>query len=349
MNPLAFGRAVLLVVMISLPGWALPFQNVVSLGDSLLDDPDDVRSPVAAEHVANQLGVPLTKFAEYGSTSTDLIRDGQHTRAAAQFGEGDLAMLWIGGNDFFESVLGITFGFYGFLDDLEANVDAALTTLRGAGLEVAVFNLPDLSNVPATDFIANMRKATLMWNTRLENLAATHGATVIDSFELFKRISADPTEFSLLGKTPIVDDPPLLGDCPLCVFADSVHPSSFAQGFIANEAIATLNAVFDPDGAMPIEELTLVEIAELAEVYAGDVNGDNKVSAGDLAFWQTYYGGNGIYGDADGDTDGADFLYWQQQLGLGDSGASLVGVPEPTSFAFMLLFAPLFLGCRIAC
>ncbi|NOZ38646.1 MAG: PEP-CTERM sorting domain-containing protein [Planctomycetes bacterium] len=325
------------------------FNNVVSLGDSLLDDPDGVRSPVAAEHVAERLGVPLTKFAVSGSTSDDLINAGQATQAAAQFGEGDLAMLWIGGNDFFENTLGITFGLYGFLDDLEANVDATLSTLRGAGMEVVVFNLPDLSNIPLTDGISNFRKATQQWNDRLDVLAETYEASVVDVFDLFEQLAADPSDFSLLGNTPILDDPPLFGgDCQFCVFADPVHPSSFAQGFIANVAIETLNRVYDPTGSMPLDELSIVEIALLADVYGGDFDGNQIVDANDLVQWQNDFGGVGSDADGDFDTDGADFLVWQRQFS-GSTGAAsslTATVPEPTTTALLLLLLTVYVAAR---
>lgn len=97
----------------------------------------------------------------------------------------------------------------------------------------------DLSNIPLTDGISNFRKATERWNDRLDLLAAAHDATVIDVFDLFEQLAADPNDFSLLGNIPILDDPPLFsGECQFCVFADPIHPSSFAQGFIANAAIA---------------------------------------------------------------------------------------------------------------
>ena len=330
---------------------AVTFNNVVSLGDSLLDDPDGVRSPVVAEHVAERLGVPLTKFARSGSTSDDLINAGQHTQAAAQFGAGDLAMLWVGGNDMFAHTLGITFGLYGFLDDLEANVDTALSTLRGAGMEVVVFNLPDLSNIPATDFISNMRKASERWNDRLDVLAATHNATVVDVFDLFEQLAADPSDFSLLGNTPILDDPPLFGgDCQFCVFADSVHPSSFAQGFIANVAIEAINDTYDPAGSMPLEPLSIVEIALLADVYGGDFDGDEIVGAGDLAKWQSDFGGVGSDADGDADTDGGDYLVWQQQFssGLAATSAPTISVPEPTAATLALLLLTVYVAARPA-
>lgn len=334
---------VLIFVLVSSTAQAVTFNHVVTLGDSLLDDSGGERSPVAAEHVAQRLGVPVTKFAISGSTSDDLIAGGQHTQAAAQFGAGDLAMLWIGGNDFFQNTLGVTFGLYGFIDDLEANVDTALSTLRGAGMEVVVFNLPDLSNVPATDLISNFRKGTEQWNDRLDVLAAQHGATVVDTFTLFDELAADPEAFSLLGNTPILEDPPLFGDCQFCVFADPVHPSSFAQGFIANEAIESMNAAYDPTGVMPLDELSIIEIAALAEVYASDFDGDQIVTAADLSLWRSAYGTATADADGDGDSDGGDYLLWQAQMdGLGTVLA--VTVPEPHSLALVATGLLLFFG-----
>src|SRR5690606_5575298 len=147
-----------------------------SLGDSLLDDPGGARSPVVAEHLAQRIGVPLTKFAASGSTSSALISDGQHTQAAAQFGAGDLATLWIGGNDFFYSIglqFGISAGNYGAINTLENNVDTILGTLRGAGMDVVVFNLPNMAEIPFTESITffqfqrnNIAQATIEWNNR---------------------------------------------------------------------------------------------------------------------------------------------------------------------------------------
>ena len=251
----------LLLVFCSGHTWAVTFNHVVTLGDSLLDDSGGGRSPVAAEHVAEQLGVPLTKFALSGSTSTDLILDGQHTRAATQFGEGDLAMIWIGGNDFFDSAFEIAFGDAGFLATLESNTNLAISTLRSAGFEVALYNLPDMSQVPGvieavnaatvlTPFLRgpafeNITQTTVAWNDRLDALANIYDATVIDVFGIFNELADDPSAFSILGNDPILNADT---GCQFCVFFDDpllpdVHPSSFAQGYIANEAMANLNAV----------------------------------------------------------------------------------------------------------
>jgi len=324
-----------LVLLLAVAAQGVTFNHVVTLGDSLLDDTDNSRSPVAAEHVANRLGVGLTKLAVSGSTSDDLIANGQHTQAAAQFGNGDLAMLWIGGNDFFDSVLGITFGFYGFLNDLEANVDTALSTLRGAGMEVVVFNLPDMSEVPVTLGISNFRTATLQWNDRLATLADNHGAHLVDVFSLFEDLNANPSDFDLLGHTPVLG--PSSG-CQYCTFADAIHPSSFAQGYIANIAFEVLNSAYDPQGAMPLEDLSIVELALLADLLAGDFNENDLVDGSDLSDWSTGFGmttaATHFDGDADGDGDvaGSDFLIWQQQAGSSVAlSVPQQAVPEPAS------------------
>lgn len=349
---------------------AVTFNNVVTLGDSLLDDPGGGRSPVAAEHIAQRLGVSVTKFAESGSTSSDLISNGQHTQAAAQFGAGDLAMLWIGGNDFFGAPFQAATGGDAFLDTLIANTTTVLRTLRPVNengeieepsLEVAIFNLPDISKVPGIietvesiiprflrdDAYENLFSATVTYNRHLEALAETHDATVIDVFGLFNELEADPSAFSLLGNDPILNAD---SGCQFCVFFDDfllpdVHPSSFAQGFIANEAIATLNGFFDPDGFMPLDPLSIIEIAALAEVYAGDFDGDGTVNADDLSEWQASFGTSGADADGDGDTDGTDFLVWQNQA-FGSPQGNVAAVPEPSSMAIVAMLAGFYFSNR---
>lgn len=70
-------------------------------------------------------------------------------------------------------------------------------------------------------------------------------------------------------------------------------------------------------------------------VLAGDFNGDSVVNGLDLAEWRADFGATGG-SDADGDldSDGADFLVWQRQLGQPSPGlASVAVVPEPATAA----------------
>ena len=243
---------------------AFEFQNIITLGDSLQDDPGGGRSPVAAQHIANRLGLPVTQFAQSGSTSSDLIADGQPTQAAAQFGAGDLAFLWIGGNDFFGNPLDIAFGENDFLGPLVANAEMAIRTLREDDIEVVLLNLPDFSEVPGVisavnlgtlgipflrnNAFENITDATIAWNHRLAGLAQEYDATLVDVFSLFNDLQMDPSAFSLLGNDPILNADT---GCQFCVFFDDfllpdVHPSSFAQGLLPTRQSQRLTRVTCP-------------------------------------------------------------------------------------------------------
>ena len=82
----------------------------------------------------------------------------------------------------------------------------------------------------------------------------------------------------------------------------------------------------------------------------GDFNNSNKVNAADLTKWRGDFGVNsGSNADGDSDSDGNDFLIWQQHLGEG-SGSSIVGaagaVPEPSSMALAALAVLAGVRCR---
>jgi len=65
------------------------------------------------------------------------------------------------------------------------------------------------------------------------------------------------------------------------------------------------------------------------EDVPGDFNGDTVVDAADLLQWQADFGVSSTSdADDDGDSDGNDFLIWQQHLG---EGAFASSVPEPAA------------------
>jgi hypothetical protein len=75
----------------------------------------------------------------------------------------------------------------------------------------------------------------------------------------------------------------------------------------------------------------------ITQVLTADFNGDGVVDANDLGGWTTSFAA-GAAGDSDGDldTDGADFLAWQRQLG-GDAAAGMAErVPEPTTCTLIM-------------
>lgn len=304
---------------------AVEFNNVVSLGDSLLDELLGYRNPLLTEHLADKLDAPLTNFARVGSTSAGLIRQGQHTSAAAEFGQGDLATLWIGGNDFFLSManpFGVGMGNYRFMDRLENNVDDILGTLRGAGMEVLVFNLPDMAGVPLTDTITffdrqleNISEASIEWNDRLADLADEHGAHYVDVYSYFEEVAANPEAHTINGNELVFG--PEWG-CKWCVFADPIHPSALGQGLLANLAIDVLN---EEVGGTPLTKLTEAELASLADPSL-------------LRFWQNAFGEDGGGDlDGDGDTDGRDFLILQRKGNAVSTTPATAAIPEPTTLA----------------
>jgi probable HAF family extracellular repeat protein len=62
----------------------------------------------------------------------------------------------------------------------------------------------------------------------------------------------------------------------------------------------------------------------------GDFNVDGMVDAADLSQWKGDFGVNGRSdADGDGDSDGADFLIWQRNLGMTSAAPVGVATPEP--------------------
>jgi hypothetical protein len=254
------------------PAEAISFTNVVSLGDSLLDDGTlgDQRSTVVSQHIAGRVGAAHTQLAVGGATTGSLIAQGQHTTAAASFGAGDLAVLWIGGNNFLANGTNIALGNFSFLNAAESDLDIILATLTGAGMDVVVFNLPDFAGVPSVQLNVpaslhpNFTAASLDWRDRVDALGTLYGVAVVDVFGFSQDLAADPSAYAVGGQDPILG--PTFGpkeDCPTCLFYDAIHPSSLAQGFVANAAFESMNAFFDPGNVDPIAPLSESELLQL--------------------------------------------------------------------------------------
>jgi hypothetical protein len=92
----------------------------------------------------------------------------------------------------------------------------------------------------------------------------------------------------------------------------------------------------DSDDANSMLRIAENKRASLITVVPGDFNGDGTVDEDDLEQWEGDYGINANSdADDDGDSDGNDFLLWQQNVSP-DNGLATTGtaVPEPTSLIF---------------
>jgi len=112
-----------------------------------------------------------------------------------------------------------------------------------------------------------------------------------------------------------------------------------------NSTFEAINAAYDPESNMPLEKLSRVELALLADLLAGDFDENNLVDVVDLNAWQSSFGsltGTTHFegdSDGDGDNDGADMLNWQRQFGqtVATLQATSTNVPEPTSWGLFLV------------
>jgi hypothetical protein len=102
-----------------------------------------------------------------------------------------------------------------------------------------------------------------------------------------------------------------------------------------NKGTSTLAPTVDllghqrPAGAVDIGAI------EFGPALTADFNDDGSVNAQDLAAWSDAFG-SAPAGDADGDndSDGADFLQWQRQLGV---GAPVTAIPEPATLVLTIV------------
>lgn len=81
----------------------------------------------------------------------------------------------------------------------------------------------------------------------------------------------------------------------------------------------------------------------------GDFNRDGQVNSTDLEAWTASYGINALAdADADGDTDGRDFLIWQRNFGAGLINVSHLSIPEPSGHALCWLAGVVWhMGARL--
>ncbi len=81
----------------------------------------------------------------------------------------------------------------------------------------------------------------------------------------------------------------------------------------------------------------LLEVSTFVAPIPGDFNQNGAVDGDDLAQWEGDFGQNGNSdADGDGDSDGFDFLVWQQNYTGSSPLATASAVPEPCSMVLLL-------------
>ena len=124
-------------------------------------------------------------------------------------------------------------------------------------------------------------------------------------------------------------------------FAQNVQSRVWDSDNIISEAL------LDPNSTSGVRKyLTEVDAALLKDLgyqvldkfSPADFNLDGLVNADDLSRWQTAYGvDNTADADGDGDTDGADFLVWQREMGAFSTlVANSTAVPEPSGMILLV-------------
>jgi hypothetical protein len=139
---------------------------------------------------------------------------------------------------------------------------------------------------------------------------------------------------------------------------DNSGPGSFSRldGVVPENGQLTfaVTGFGDIVNGMPAGEHTEDGSYQLAilttPAFSADFNDSGAVDDADLGIWSSSFGQSaGADADLDADSDGADFLVWQRQLGSGSAGQAAASVPEPpawTLFVVACVLGRMALPCR---
>jgi phospholipase/lecithinase/hemolysin len=216
-------------------------------------------------------------WARSDATSDDMIRTGQHTGLATQVarGEVEIAVLFIGGNDFINAMKGPDpiRAAGETLSRALANHRLAARTILDASprVKLVVVTLPDIRNLP--EFAGPLREGHLpadaadaftvaihRFNAQIRSLAASDPRVALIDLDLITRAAnVLSTEYTLVGGRKLDRRHP--GNALDCFFlADVRHPGTLGQGLMARMFIDTVNAKFSA-GIAPLQTQEVLTLA----------------------------------------------------------------------------------------
>jgi lysophospholipase L1-like esterase len=255
---------------------------VATLGDSITDT--YAGKPYAGGNLSwtDQLralrGASLTvhELALAGSTSTDLLNQGQPTSAVnlARHGKARYATLIIGANDIGAFILNInpkgpaTLNATPYVQRLVANIASAVNALQSGGVAgVVLATLPDVGQTPRSQavfppvFQRFLTAVTQAVNAEILALAGARHLPVVDLYAL-NNLSRGPV---MLGGVNVQ---------PYLYSVDGFHPSTIGSALIANAELEALRRAYHAD----VTPLSAVEILNEAGLTARDPSANFDVA-----------------------------------------------------------------------
>jgi phospholipase/lecithinase/hemolysin len=244
---------------------AHPFDSIVSFGDSLSDTTNNPATgdywegrwsngPLWDEYVASDLGATLYDFAYSGSTTADLASQIAAADVAGRVQTNTLYTVWSGGNDLIDDAAenGTSIADWDAASaKLVQNVAAAVSTLFKEGARyVVVFNVPDLSILPAisTDaaFASERGEVSQLVSKVNSDLASGLASkfgdgsvhlTVINDFGVLDEFYSHASVYGFTVVTTdaldALKDPSFTGAGEDYLFWDVIHPTTKAHELMA--------------------------------------------------------------------------------------------------------------------
>ena len=261
------------------------FSSVVVYGDSLSDNGNAYKlsggtippsppydngrfsnGPLAVEQLATKLGLPLTDFAFAGATTgignefdggtqtsvgalglpgmlAELASPQSKALLSSPFVPSSLFVVWGGANDFLASGSPVV---------AAQDIDSIVATLEAAGAKhILVPGIPDLGLTP--DFLGTPLAGTATaysdsFNTLLQS-TLPFGANYVDTFNLLREVTADPSAYGFTNTTQPCLNPVTGVVCSnpsQYLFFDGFHPTTAADTLIADQFLAAATPTPEP-------------------------------------------------------------------------------------------------------